>query len=63
MEDENSDFENRDTSEQNGCCLPITTSPEDELNLHTDREIKSREIETENIRTKNEKVRRSNRER
>ena len=51
IEDEESDFENHDTSERNGCYRPITTSPEDELNLHTDGELNTGEIKTENIIT------------
>ena len=42
---------NHDTSERNGCYRPITTSPEDELNLHTDGELNTGEIKTENIIT------------
>ena len=61
IEDEESDFENHDTSERNGCYRPITTSPEDELNLHTDGELNTGEIKTENIIT-GKKIRRSNRE-
>ena len=37
IEDEESDFENHDTSEQDGRYQPITTSSEDELNLETVR--------------------------
>ena len=39
IEDEESDFENDVTCEKDGCYKPITTFPEDELNLHTDGEI------------------------
>ena len=39
IEDEESDCENHDTSERDGCYHPITTSHDDELNLHTDGEI------------------------
>ena len=56
IEDEESDFENHDTSERDGCYRPITTSPEDELSLHTDGDLNTGEITTKNI------VRRSNRE-
>ena len=52
IEDEDSDFENPDTSERNGRYQPITTSPEDELNLHTDGELNTGEIKTENTVTK-----------
>ena len=38
-EDKESDFENHDTSERDGCYRPITTSPEDELNLHKDGKL------------------------
>ena len=38
IEDDESDFENHDTSEKDGY-RPITTSPEDELKLHTDGEF------------------------
>ena len=38
IEDKESDFDNHDTSERDGY-RPITTSPEDELNLHTDGEL------------------------
>ena len=51
VEDEESDFENHDTSKRNGCYRPITTSPEDELNLHKDGELNTGEIKTENIIT------------
>ena len=37
-DDQESDFENHDTFERDGN-RPITTSPEDELNLHTDGEL------------------------
>ena len=60
IEDEKNDFENHDTFEANGCYRPITTSTEDELNLHTDGKLNLGEIKTEDIRTENEKVRRSN---
>ena len=56
-----SDLENHDTSERDGCYRPITTSPEDELNLHTDGELNTGENKTENISTENS-VTRSNRE-
>ena len=36
IEDEESDFENHDISEKDGRYKPVTTSPKDELNLHTD---------------------------
>ena len=61
IEDEDSDFENSDTSERNGRYQPITTSPEDELNLHTDGELNKGEIKTENTVTE-KNIRRSNRE-
>ena len=61
IEDEDSDFENPDTSERNGRYQPITTSPEDELNLHTDGELNTGEIKTENTVTE-KNTRRSNRE-
>ena len=61
IEDEDSDFENPDTSERNGRYQPITTSPEDELNLHTDGELNTGEIKTENTVTE-KNIRRSNRE-
>ena len=48
IEDGKSDFKNHDTSQRNGCYRPITTSPEDELNLHTDGELNTGEIKTEN---------------
>ena len=51
IEDEDSDFENPDTSERNGRYQPVTTSPEDELNLHTDGELNTGEIKTENTVT------------
>ena len=51
IEDEDSDFENPDTSERNGRYQPITTSPEDELNVHTDGELNTGEIKTENTVT------------
>ena len=60
IEDEKSDFENHDTSERDGCYRPIT-SLEDELNLHTDGELNTGDVKTENIITENN-VRRSNRE-
>ena len=34
--DEESDFENLDTSEKDGRYQQIATSPEDEIDLHTD---------------------------
>ena len=61
IEDEDSEFENPDTSERNGRYQPITTSPEDELNLHTDGELNTGEIKNENIDTE-PIIRRSNRE-
>ena len=61
IEDEESDFENQGTYERDGCYRPITTSPEDELNLHTDGELNTGEIKTENTRTE-KNIRRSNRE-
>ena len=41
---------------------PIATSPEDELNLHTDGEINTGEKQTSNKITEDKKIRRSNRE-
>ena len=61
IEDEESDFENHDTSERDGRYRPITTSPEDEINLHTDGELNRGEIKTENIIT-DKNIRWSNRE-
>ena len=61
IEDEKSDFENHDTSERDGCYRPITTSPENELNLHTDGELNTGEIKTKNI-IPDKNIRRSNRE-
>ena len=61
IEDEDSDFENPDTSERNGRYQPITTSPEDELILHTDGELNTCEIKTENTVTE-KNIGRSNRE-
>ena len=46
IEDEESDFENHDTLENDGRYKPVTTSPEDELNLHTDGEINPGENQT-----------------
>ena len=43
IDDDESDFENHDTSEKDGCYRPVTTSPEDELNLHNDCEINTGE--------------------
>ena len=51
-----------DTSEKNSCNRPVTTSPEDELNLHTDGEIDTGEKKLKNNTTENEGTRRSNRE-
>ena len=62
IEEEESDFENHDTSERNGKYKPVTTTPEDELNLHTDGEINPGENQINNKITENEKIRRSNRE-
>ena len=62
IEDEESDFENHDTSEKDGRYKPITTSPEDELILHTDAEINTGEKQSNDKTTENEKMRRSNRE-
>ena len=50
IEDVESDFENHDTSERDGCYRLITTSPEDELNFHTDGELNTGEIKTEIIK-------------
>ena len=62
IDDDESDFENHDTSEKDGVYRPVTTSPEDELNLHTDGELNTGEIKLENNTTENERVRRSSRE-
>ena len=62
IEDEESDFENHDTSEKDGRYKPVTTSPEDEPNLHTDDEINPGENQRNNKSTENKKIRRSNRE-
>ena len=59
IEDEDSDFENPDTSERNGRYQPITTSPEDVLNLHTDGQLNTGEIKIENTVTE-KNIRRSN---
>ena len=59
IEDEESDFENHDTSEKDGEYKPVTTSPEDELNLHTDGERNSGENQVNNTTTENKKIRRS----
>ena len=53
IEDEESDFENHDTSEKDGRYKPITTSPEDVLNLHTDGEINTGEKQANNRTTGN----------
>ena len=55
IDDEESDFENHDTSEKDGHYQPIATSLEDELNLHTDGEINPGEKQTNNKITENEK--------
>ena len=60
IEDEESDFENHDTSKKDGKYKPVTTSPEDELNLHTDGEINPGENQINNKTTENKKIRRSN---
>ena len=62
IEDEESDFENHDTSEKDGKYKPVTTSPEDELNLHTDGEINPGENQVNYKTTENKEIRRSNRE-
>ena len=62
IDDDESDFENHDTSEKDGVYRPVTTSPEDELNLHTDGELNTGEIKLENNTTENERKRRSSRE-
>ena len=62
IEDEESDFENHDTSEKDGRYKPVTTSPEDELNLHTDGEMNPGENQINNKTTENKKIRRYNRE-
>ena len=61
IEDEESDSGNHDTSERDGCYRPVTTSPEDEINFHTDGELNTGEIKTENILTE-KNIRWSNRE-
>ena len=53
IEDKESDFESHDISERDGCYRLITTSPEGELNLHTDGELNTGEIKTENIKMEN----------
>ena len=62
IDDEESDFENHDTSERDGVYRPVTTSLEDELNPHTDGELNTGEIKLENNTTENERIRRSSRE-
>ena len=62
IDDDESDFENHDTSEKDGVYRPVTTSPEDELNLHTDGELNTGEIKLENNTTENESIRRSSRQ-
>ena len=62
IDEDQSDFENHDTSEKDGCYRPITTSPEDELNLHTDGELNTGETKFKINTTENEGIRRSNRE-
>ena len=62
IDDDESDFENHNTSEKDDVYRPVTTSPEDELNLHTDGELNTGEIKLENNRTENERIRRSSRE-
>ena len=59
-DEEESDFEDHDTFEKYGRYRPITKSPEDELNLHTDGEINSGEKQTNDKITENEIIRRSN---
>ena len=61
IEDEESDSENNDTSERDGCYHPITTSCEEVLNFHPDGELNTGEIKTENLIT-DKNVRRSNSE-
>ena len=39
IDDVENGFENHDTSEKDARYRPVTTSPEDELNLHPDGEI------------------------
>ena len=58
IDDDESDFENHDTSEKDGVYRPVTTSPEDELNLHTDGELNTGETKLENNTTENERIRR-----
>ena len=62
IEDEESDFENHDTSEKDGRYQPIATSREDELNLHMDGEINTGEKQSSKKITENKQIRRSNRE-
>ena len=51
IEDDESDFENHDTSEKDGKYKPVTTSSEDELSLHTDGEINPGENQVNNKTT------------
>ena len=54
IENEERDFENHGTSERDRC-WPITTSPEDELNLHTDGDLLTGEKKQSIITTENQK--------
>ena len=60
--DKESDFEmeNPDTSERNGY-KPNNTNPEDELKLHADGEMPTRENKNKYLETEKSSVRRSNR--
>ena len=55
IDDEESDFENHGTSEKDGRYRPITASPKEEINLHTDGEINPGEKQTNIKITENEK--------
>ena len=55
VEDEEGDFENHGTSEKDGY-RPITTSPEDELNLYTDGELITGENKESIITTGNKNL-------
>ena len=58
-EDDESDFKNHDEKDGH---RSISTSSEDELNLHTDGDLTTGETKEKIISTKNQKTRRSNRE-
>ena len=59
IDDEESDFEKYSASDKDGY-RPITTCPEDELNLNTDGEINTGESKTENKINENQKIGRFN---